>query len=213
MRYFSSTVTRLDSVGCAVITGLMRKLDKQRLDLLRRNPGIGRFGEDMGEGAAQRIAAARALDLTTAAHGGVLIGDGEKLEPDALRLERAGHQLRGEADDIGAAEQHGFDLGLMPPHHFEQKLEQEIGRLLGRGAADHGLRRRGLQAGAVSAPRSWRRKTLPTASIGFVMGSAKRASASPPSFLIARVPEAHAINWRRKHPSCNPQDPANRPPA
>ncbi len=27
-RYFSSTVTRFDSVGCAVITGRMRKLDR-----------------------------------------------------------------------------------------------------------------------------------------------------------------------------------------
>ena len=31
---------------------------------------------------------------------------------------------------IGTAEQHGFDLGLVPTHHFEQKLEQEIGASL-----------------------------------------------------------------------------------
>ena len=119
----------------------MRKLDSSDLDFLRRDSGVGRFGEDMGEGATQRIAAARTLDLAAAAHRGILIGDGEKLEPDALRLQRAGHQLGGEAGNIGAAEQHGLDLGLMPTHHFEQKLEQEIGSFLGRGTADHGLGR------------------------------------------------------------------------
>ena len=185
-----------DALGLGRMRGDHRpdaQVRQERLDLLRRDPGIGRLGEDMGEGATQRIAAPGALDLTTAAHRGVLIGDGEKLEPDALRLERAGHQLRGEADDIGAAKQHGFDLGLMPPHHLKQKLEQEIGRLLGRGAADHGLRRRGLKAGGFQLlVHGDARHSRPLRSA--CMGSAKRASASPPSFLIARVPEAHAIN-------------------
>ena len=115
-----------DALGFGRVRGDHRpdaQARQQRLDFLRRDPGVGRFGEDMSEGATQRIAAARALDLAAAAHRGILIGNGEKLEPDTLRLQRAGHQFRGEAGNIGAAEQHGFDLGLVPTHHFEQKLE------------------------------------------------------------------------------------------
>ena len=117
---------------------------QKRLDLLRRDAVLRGLGEHMGEGAAQCSPPPRPLDLAAAAHGRVLLGDGEKLEQDALRLERPGHQLRSEAGDIGAAEKHRLDLGLMPPHHLEEKPEQEIGRLLGGGAADDRLRRRGL---------------------------------------------------------------------
>ena len=138
-----------DALGFGRVRGDHRpdaQARQQRLDFLRRDAGVGRFGEDMSEGATQRIAAARTLDLAAAAHGGILIGNGEKLEPDTLRLQRAGHQLRAEAGNIGAAEQHRFDLGLVPTHHFEQKLEQEIGRFLGRNSADDGFGRAGLQA-------------------------------------------------------------------
>ena len=147
MRYFSSTVTRFDSVGMRGDHRPDAQARQQRLDLLRRDALAGRFGQHMVEGAAQRRAPARALDLAAAAHGGVLLGDGQQLEQDALRLEGAGHQLRGEAGDIGAAEQDGLDLGLVPAHHFEQELEQEVRRLLGRNAADHGRRRLGVEAG------------------------------------------------------------------
>ena len=80
----------------------------------------------MVEGAAQRRAPARALDMAAAAHGGVLLGDGQQLEQNALGLKGAGHLLRREVGDIGAAEQGGLDLGLVPAHHFEQELKQEV---------------------------------------------------------------------------------------
>ena len=86
---------------------------------------------------------ARPLDLAAPAHGGVLLGDGQKLEPDALRLERARHQLGREAVGIGAALEHRLDLGLMLAHHLEEEREQELGRFLGRGAADQCLHRLG----------------------------------------------------------------------
>ena len=122
---------------------------QQRLDLLRRDALAGRFGQHVVEGAAQRRAPAGALDMAAAAHGGVLLGDGQQLEQDALGLEGAGHLLGGEAGDIGAADQGGLDLGLVPAHHFEQELKQEVRRLLGRNAADHGRRRLGLDADRV----------------------------------------------------------------
>ena len=71
----------------------------QLLDLLRLDAGPRRLGQHMAERAAQLLAAALALDLAAAAHGGVLLGDGEELEPDALRLERAGHELGREIGD------------------------------------------------------------------------------------------------------------------
>ena len=57
----------------------------------------------MGEGAAQRFAAARPFDLPAPPHRGVLLGNGDELEPDALCLQRTRHQLGREAVDVGAA--------------------------------------------------------------------------------------------------------------
>ena len=99
MRYFSEH-------GDALRLGWMRgehradaQIRDQLLDLLRPDAGPRRLGQHMAEGAAQFFAAALALDLAAAAHGRVLLGDGEKLEPDALRLQRAGHELRREIGD------------------------------------------------------------------------------------------------------------------
>ena len=114
---------------------------EKRLDFLRRDAVARGLGEHVVEGAAQRLASAGPLDVAAPAHGGVLLGDGEKLEPDALRLERARHQLGGEARDIGAANKEGLDLGLMPAHHLDEEPEQEIGCAFGRCAADDSLRR------------------------------------------------------------------------
>ena len=68
----------------------------QLLDLVSADAAPRGFGEHMAEGAAELLAAALALDLAPPAHGRVLLGDGEELEPDALRLQRAGHELRRE---------------------------------------------------------------------------------------------------------------------
>ena len=135
-RYFSSTVTRFE-------LGRMRgdhradaQARQERLDHARRHALGGGLGQHMVERAAQARPPARPLDLPAPAHGGVLLGDGEKLEPDALRLQRARHQLGREAVDIGAALEHRLDLGLMLAHHLDEEGEQELGRFLGRGAAD-----------------------------------------------------------------------------
>ena len=129
------------------MTGLMRKPDRRVLNLLRRDALAGCFGQHMIEAAAQGCAPAGALDMAAAAHGGVLFGDGQQLEQNALGLKRPGHQLGGEIGDIGAAEQNRLDLGLMATHNLEQELKQEVGRLLGRNAADHGRGRLGVEAG------------------------------------------------------------------
>ena len=65
---------------------------EQRLDILRPRAVLRRFGDDVVEGAAERRAPAFALDVTAPAHGRVLFGDGQKLEPDALRLKRPRQQ-------------------------------------------------------------------------------------------------------------------------
>ena len=65
------------------------------LDLLGVHAGGRGFGQHLRERALDLFAALLALDLAAAAHGRVLLGDGHELEQDALRLQRARHQLRG----------------------------------------------------------------------------------------------------------------------
>ena len=142
-RYFSSTVTRFDSVGCAVITGRMRNEASRSRISSAAMPERSGLGQHMGEGAAQIVPPPRALDMPAPAHGGVLLGDGQELEPQALRLESARHQLRREAREIGAAAQHGLDLRLMPAHDLDEEAEQNVGRLLGGCAGDERRREGG----------------------------------------------------------------------
>ena len=114
---------------------LQERVDLRRLDAARR-----RLGQHGAEAAAERLAALRALDLPAPAHGGVLLGDGQQLEPDALHLERAGEQLGREVRDVGAPVQHVLELGLVPARHVEQRVEQDVERFLRRGAGDDGRR-------------------------------------------------------------------------
>ena len=116
---------------------------QERLDHPRRHALGGGLGQHVVERAAQARPPARPLDLPAPAHGGVLLGDRQKLKPDALRLKRPRHQLGREAVGIGAALEHRLDLGLMLAHHLDEEREQELGRFLGRGAADQCLHRLG----------------------------------------------------------------------
>ncbi len=155
---------------------------KQRLDLLRGNVVLRRFGQHMGEGAAQGVAPAGPFDLAAAAHGGVLLGDGEKLKPNALRLEGAGHRLGRKLRDIGVAPEHRLDLGLMPPHHLDQQPEQEIGRFLSGGAADHGLGRPGIPGwrfGLLVHGDATHSQPLRPARDGFSLAPGRRPTAIP----------------------------------
>ena len=136
MRYFSSTVTRFDSVGWAVSTGRMRKLAISFWISSGSTPALAASASTWLNVPAQFFAAALALDLAAAAHGGVLLGDGEKLEPDALRLERAGHELGREIGDAGAAFEQRLDLRLMLARHVEQEPEQQLGGFARRCAGD-----------------------------------------------------------------------------
>jgi hypothetical protein len=101
----------------------------QLLDLRRTDAGPRSLCQHVAKRAAQAFAAALALDLAAAAHGCVLLGDGEKLEPDALRLKRAGHELRRDIGDAGAAFEQRLDLRLMLARHIEEQAEQELSRL------------------------------------------------------------------------------------
>ncbi len=52
--------------------------------------------------------------MTAAAHRGVLLGDGDQLEPDPLDLKGAGQHLGREARDVGRAVQDSLQLGIVP---------------------------------------------------------------------------------------------------
>ena len=111
MRYFSSTVTRFDSVGCAVITGRMRKFDEQLLDLFRADAVRARLGEHVAKVPRSFSRPRVALDMAAPPHGSVLLGDGEQLKPDALGLQRAAISSGVKLGDIGAALQIGSISG------------------------------------------------------------------------------------------------------
>ena len=147
MRYFSSTVTRFDSVGWAVITGLMRKPDNSVWISSGAMPSLAASASTWAK-VPRNAARPRVRSIWRRRRMAAFCSAmASSWNQNALRLKGAGHQLRGEAGDIGAAEQGGLDLGLVPAHHFEQELEQEVGRLLGRDAADHGRGRLGVETG------------------------------------------------------------------
>jgi hypothetical protein len=173
----SRSVQRGDAFRLGRVSGDHRpdaQAREQRLDFLRCDTVARGLGEHVVEGAAQCLASAGPLDIAAPAHGGVLLGDGEKLKPDALRLERPRHQLRREIRDIGAANKEGLNLGLMPAHHLDEELKQKIGRPLGGGAADHGLLRRGLAGGRFQLLiHGDARHSRPRRSAGYGVGPAR----------------------------------------
>jgi hypothetical protein len=94
----------------------------------------------VGKCSGEGVGAAVALDAAARPDGGVLLGDGQQLEPDAVGLERAQQQGRREIVERAVAAQGGLDLRLAQPHYLEQPLEQEIDELDDIGvAADGGL--------------------------------------------------------------------------
>ena len=101
---------------------------EQLLDLLRLDAGSLAASASTCANVPRRFfAAALALDLAAAAHGRVLLGDGEKLEPDALRLERAGQQLGREIGNGCAAFEQTARSQADAAHHVEKQAEQQLG--------------------------------------------------------------------------------------
>ena len=99
----------------------------QRLaDLLRIEPGLDGGVEHVREGAAHLRVATLALDLATAPHVAVLLGDRQQLEPDRLRLDRAGQQAGGHALLRRLAAQHARDLGLVAFDDADQRRTQQL---------------------------------------------------------------------------------------
>src|SRR2546426_2288939 len=101
-----------------------------RPDLVRRDARGRGGGDHLGERAAQLVVAAVDLALAPLAHRGVLLGDGEELEPHALRLDRAGHELGRRAGVETLAPQHALQLGLVRPNHVDEAVEEQVGRAL-----------------------------------------------------------------------------------
>ena len=79
-----------------------------------------------------------ALDVAATAHRGVLLGDRDELEPDALDLKRARLHFRFERGDVGLAVQDVLKLRLVPARDVEQRVKQDVERRLGRSAGDDG---------------------------------------------------------------------------
>ncbi len=91
--------------------------------------GACRLGDDVSESARQLLVAALGLDAAATAHGAVLFRDGQKLEPDALRLQRAREYVGRIAGCRGLAEENGFNLGLVLAHHLQEQLEEQVAGL------------------------------------------------------------------------------------
>jgi hypothetical protein len=87
-------------------------------------------GGDAGRGGLRQhagrcrdaVGSALGLRLPLVAHGGVLFGDAQELEPDALGLEAAGQQIRIIQRCVGLAAHHFFQLRQPLPHHANSSL-------------------------------------------------------------------------------------------
>src|SRR5262249_38977323 len=123
------------------------QIGDEPLDFVCANPAPCSLGQNLAKRAAQTLAATLTLDLASAAHCGVLLGDGEKLEPDALSLKRSRHKLRCDVGDGGAALEQRLDLGLMLAGNVEQESEQKPRSFARRGARDQRL-----QGGGIARP-------------------------------------------------------------
>ena len=110
---------------------LQKGVDLRRLDAV-----LDRIRQDRAEAAGEFRPPLAALHMATPAHGGILLGDGEELEPDALDLKRAGKKLWREIRDVGRAEEDGFEFRLVAAGDFEQGVEEYVERFLRRGAGD-----------------------------------------------------------------------------
>ena len=120
--------------------------------LLGRDPLRGGSAHDLGERAPQ-LGAALHLGLAAQPHRRVLLGDGEQLEPRALRLDGARDQLGGRPVPRGLASQHGLELRLMDADHLDELIEQQLRHLVeirgrstgggGGGVVAHTTRSRG----------------------------------------------------------------------
>ena len=97
--------------------------------LVGRDALRGRGAHHLGKRSPQLLGAALQLGLASLAHRGVLLGDGEQLEPHALRLNRARQQLGGRGRVEGCAPQQGLDLGFVDADDVEELVEQQLGHL------------------------------------------------------------------------------------
>src|SRR2546427_3580112 len=110
--------------------------------LIRRDPAPGRSRDDLGKRATQLVVPARDFALATLAHGRVLLGDRQQLEPHALRLNGTGHELGRGLRVEALPRPHALDLRLMRPDDVAKAVVQEA-----RGAGElfvaHATRSRG----------------------------------------------------------------------
>ena len=98
--------------------------------LLDRDPHLRRRPHHLGEGAPQPVVAPLHFALPPLPHGGVLLGDGQQLEPHALRLDGACQQPGRSAHLDGLAAQTGLALGLVDPNHVDELVEEKVRDLL-----------------------------------------------------------------------------------
>ena len=94
--------------------------------LLRIDAEICRLGDEIGECALHRRFAAHALGLAAQPHRGMLFDDGKQLEPDSVRLEDTGEQIRREIPSPGFPPQCRRDLWMLAVHDAGQQLEQYV---------------------------------------------------------------------------------------
>src|SRR5205823_256657 len=115
----------------------------QGADFVGRHAGRRRRRDHVGESPAHLLRAALNLALAPLAHGGVLLGDGEELEPRALRLDGPADEVRGCACRERLAPEHALDVGRMGADDVEQAVVQQVGRALQIVGRAHTTRSRG----------------------------------------------------------------------
>ena len=130
-RCFSRTVTRLASVGWAVITGRTRSTSSSFRSSLGGDLGGGRAGDHLGKGAPHLVIAPVGFGLPPPAHGRILLGDAQQLEPEPLHLKSSGQQVGAQVGGGTLSAQYRLQLGLPLPNQTQQQSGEKLDDLVG----------------------------------------------------------------------------------
>ena len=104
---------------------------QQLPQLLGGDLGGGRAGDHLGKGAPHLVIAPVGFGLPPPAHGRILLGDAQQLEPEPLHLKSSGHQVGARVGGGTLSAQCRLQLGLPLPNQTQQQSGEKLDDLVG----------------------------------------------------------------------------------